>query len=173
VAWSTSGTSDISPAGLCAIVNGNAASSGPGGPFYGASTTQSFSGDSVKVALYNGSPTSATAQAATLAQNAYNGSGGQWVTANEVSSTNYTAGGVVVTPKTETLVSTTVVTFTSSGTPTWTTVSFTSYGCLVYDNTVTGAYAFCWNYFGGAQTVTAGTFSITWNASGIFAITCT
>ena len=35
-------------------------------------------------------------------------------------------------------------------------------------------YAYCWNYFGGAATIpSAGTFTINWNASGIFAITCT
>jgi hypothetical protein len=162
--------SDINAAGLNCILNGNAATSETFGPFYGS--TQSFSGDTVNVALYGTTPTTATALTDTLAHNAYNGSGGQWVTANEVSGTGYTATGVAVTSKTETSAGTAIAKFTSTATPTWTTATFTAFGCLVYDTTITNKYAYCWNYFGGSQSVTAGTFSITWNASGIFAITC-
>lgn len=164
--------SNISTAGLHCIMNGNAATSAGDGPFYAASSTQSFSGDTVNAALYNNSVTTATASTDTLAHNAYLATGGQWVTANEITGTGYTAGGVAVTPKAETF-SSNVATFTSSGTPQWTTASFTAFGALVYDNTITNKYAYCWNYFGGSQTVTSGTFTINWNASGIFAITCT
>jgi hypothetical protein len=48
------------------------------------------------------------------------------------------------------------------------------YGCLVYDDTITTPVAdqgVCYNYFGGANSVTDGTFTIAWSASGIFAIT--
>jgi hypothetical protein len=49
------------------------------------------------------------------------------------------------------------------------------YGCLVYDDTITAGtvadQGICFNYFGGAQSVTAGTFTIIWNASGIAGIT--
>jgi len=41
------------------------------------------------------------------------------------------------------------------------------------DNTIASKWVYCWNWFGGVQTVTAGTFTINWNASGIFAVTCT
>lgn len=161
---------------MLSIVNGNANTSGAQVPFYTASGTTSFHGDTVNVALYNGSPTSATASSDTLAHNVYLAAGGQWVTANEVTATGYSAGGVAVTPKAETF-SGNVVTFTSSGTPSWTITSggITSYGGLVYDNTIAAAkYVYCWNYFGGAATIpAAGTFTINWNASGIFAITCT
>ncbi len=34
-----------------------------------------------------------------------------------------------------------------------------------------GDQGVCYNYFGGAQSVTAGTFTIVWNANGIFRIT--
>jgi hypothetical protein len=176
MSWSSSGTSNISTAAMLSILNGNANTSGAQVPFYTASGTTSFHGDTVNVALYNGSPTSATAQSDTLAHNVYLAVGGQWVTANEVTATGYTAGGVAVTPKAETFTSN-VVTFTSSGTPTWTITSggITSYGGLVYDNTIAAAkYVYCWNYFGGAATIPgAGTFTINWNASGIFAVTCT
>lgn len=164
---------------MLSIVNGNANTSGAQVPFYTASATTSFHGDTVNVALYNGSPTSATASSDTLAHNVYLAAGGQWVTANEVTATGYTAGGVSIAgagAKTETF-SGNVVTFTSTGTPTWTITSggITSYGGLVYDNTIAAAkYVYCWNYFGGAATIpAAGTFTINWNASGIFAITCT
>lgn len=176
MSWSSSGTSNISTAAMLSIVNGNANTSGAQVPFYTASGTTSFHGDTVNVALYNGSPTSATASSDTLAHNVYLAAGGQWVTANEVTATGYSAGGVAVTPKAETF-SGNVVTFTSSGTPSWTITSggITSYGGLVYDNTIAAAkYVYCWNYFGGAATIpAAGTFTINWNASGIFAITCT
>jgi hypothetical protein len=49
-----------------------------------------------------------------------------------------------------------------------------AYGCLVYDHSIATPVAdqgICFNYFGGANTVTLGTFTIVWNASGIMAIT--
>jgi hypothetical protein len=171
--------SNISSAGMLCIVNGNAATSDTStpGPFYGASSTQSFSGDTVNVALFNNGVTTATASTDTLAHNAYLGAGGQWTSGNELATTGgYTIAGVAVTPKAETQQAGgpfNVAKFTSSGTPNWTSATFSAYGCLVYDNTVTNKYVYCWNYFGGIQTVTSGTFTINWNASGIFTITCT
>lgn len=171
MAWTAS---NISTAAMLSMLNGNANTSGAQVPFYTASGTTSFHGDTVNVALYNNSVTSATASTDTLAHNVYLAAGGQWVAANELATAGgYTVGGVAVTPKTETF-SSNVATFTSSGTPNWTSASFSAYGCLVYDNTIAAAkYAYCWNYFGGIQTVTSGTFTINWNASGIFAVTCT
>lgn len=49
-----------------------------------------------------------------------------------------------------------------------------AYGCLVYDKTIVAPVSgqgICYNYFGGANSVTLGTFTIVWNASGIFALT--
>jgi hypothetical protein len=48
------------------------------------------------------------------------------------------------------------------------------FGCLIYDDTITTPVAdqgICYNYFGGANSVTNGTFTVVWNASGIFALT--
>jgi hypothetical protein len=48
------------------------------------------------------------------------------------------------------------------------------FGCLVYDDTLTTPVAdqgVCYNYFGGTQSVTAGTFTIQWGAPGIFSLT--
>ena len=128
--------------------------------------------DHFSVALYGNSITP-DRTVATLALTQWTNSGGtgQWsaATGGEVTGTGYTAGGASVTPVAITQASN-VVTFTSSGTPTWTTASFTAYGGLVYDTNqsyTTPNTGFCFNYFGGAQTVTAGTFTLTWNSSGI------
>jgi hypothetical protein len=51
------------------------------------------------------------------------------------------------------------------------------YGCLVYDATITAGtggvakQGCCFNYFGGGQGVSAGTFTIVWNANGVFRFT--
>jgi hypothetical protein len=48
------------------------------------------------------------------------------------------------------------------------------YGCLVYDHTLVAPVAdqgICFNYFGGANSVVSGTFTVVWNASGILALT--
>jgi hypothetical protein len=48
------------------------------------------------------------------------------------------------------------------------------FGCLVYDDTLTTPVAdqgLSYHYFGGTQSVTSGTFTIVWNASGILSLT--
>jgi hypothetical protein len=48
------------------------------------------------------------------------------------------------------------------------------YGCLVYDNTIAAPVAnqgVCYLYFGGINSVTDGTLTVSFNASGIFTIT--
>lgn len=48
------------------------------------------------------------------------------------------------------------------------------YGALIYDDTLTTPVAdqgLCFTYFGGSNSVTSGTFTVVWNASGILAIT--
>lgn len=55
-----------------------------------------------------------------------------------------------------------------------TTTLTNAYGALIYEDTLTTPVAdqgISFNYFGGANSVTSGTFTIVWNASGIFAIT--
>lgn len=51
-----------------------------------------------------------------------------------------------------------------------TTTLTNAYGTLIYDDT-TGDQGICFNYFGGANSITSGTFTIAWNASGIFYLT--
>lgn len=48
------------------------------------------------------------------------------------------------------------------------------FGCLIYDDTLAAPVAdqgMCFNYFGGSNSVVNGTFTVVWNASGIFALT--
>lgn len=130
----------------------------------------------VKVALFNN--TTAPDNTVSRATAAYNT--GQWVTANEqISSTQWPAGGIALASKTLNI-ATNVFTFNAASTSGTGNVTLANvFGCLVHDGTVgagTGGTAdmgICYNYFGGSQAVTAGTFTIVWNASGIFTVTCT
>lgn len=104
----------------------------------------------------------------------------QWsaVSANETSGTGYTAGGIVLTSVTDTLTGGTV-TFTAANVS-WTTSTITAKyavivrragGSLVSTDLLISYVDL--NSSGGSVSTTAGTFSITWNASGIFTITHT
>jgi hypothetical protein len=129
-----------------------------------------LSTDTVKVALYNntGTPDKDAAGNAT----GYNT--GQWTTTNEVTdATNWTAGGRTLASKTFTTPSSGVFQFSAANTAGGGNVTLANvYGCLVYDDTITGTnpvakQGVCFNSFGGAQSVTGGSFTVNWNASGI------
>ncbi len=127
--------------------------------------------DIPKVALFDNTITpSQTVSAANAAYGA-----GVWASGGVSDASGWPAAGRVLASITWTA---------SSGTLTYDaadTVSANSsttltnaYGCLVYDDTLTTPVAdqgICYNYFGGANSVTAGTFTIVWNSSGIFALT--
>lgn len=128
-----------------------------------------FDGDTFKAALYDNDIT--PDNAATLANIAYNA--GQWTASgNEVSDgTEWDAAGEPLVSN-DITISTTTVKFdandTASGGSSATLAAV--YGCLVYDDTVTTDYGVCYNYFGGSNSVTDGTFTIVWSASGIFTV---
>jgi hypothetical protein len=135
-------------------------------------TGEIVTNDTVTAALFNntGTPDRTVAVGST----GYNT--GQWVTANEVTgASEWVAGGRNLASKTITP-SAGVVTFTAANLAGSATVTMANiFGTLVYDNTITGGtvadQGICYNYFGGSQSVTAGTFSVNWNASGIFSFT--
>ena len=52
----------------------------------------------------------------------------------------------------------------------WVTATFTAYHAVIYNDTSTGDMLIASIDFGGAQQVTAGTFTIEWSASGILTI---
>jgi hypothetical protein len=131
--------------------------------------------DTVKVALFNNSVT--PDRDAALTSTGFNT--GTWVTANEVTdTTNWVSGGRTLASKTLTTPSTGVFMFDAADLAGGGTVTLTNaFGCLVYDDTITAGtggiadQGISFNYFGGAQSVTAGTFTVVWNASGIMRFT--
>lgn len=128
--------------------------------------------DAVKAALYNNTPT--PDQNVTSGNSAYNV--GQWVVANEVSqAVTWPAGGVTLTGQTVNSATSAVVFFDANDTSSGSAATLANvFGTLVYDDTLATPVAdqgICFNYFGGAQTVTAGTFTIVWNALGILRFT--
>jgi hypothetical protein len=124
----------------------------------------------IKAALYGTTPT--PDQTVTSANTAY--AVGQWVVGNELSNGGWSAGGLALTSVTSTF-TTNVYTFDAADTANGSAATISgAFGCLVYDDTLTTPVAdqgICFNYFGGTNSVTAGTLTIVWNASGIFTIT--
>lgn len=143
----------------------------------------SMTADAFKAALMNNAGT--PDKLAAVASTGYNT--GQWTAAsNEVidsvgPGTNWAAGGrsLVTTTfavGTGTPFATNTLTFDALDTAGAGNVTLTGVmGCLVYDSSITAGtvakQGVCFNYFGGAQAVTAGTFTIVWNAAGIMNIT--
>jgi hypothetical protein len=127
---------------------------------------------SIKVALYDNDIT--PDQTVASASTAYNV--GQWVTTgNEVSDgAEWAVGGVALGTVTSTF-TTNVYTFDAANTASGSSATLLAvFGCLVYDDTIATPVAdqgLCYNYFGGTNSVTDGTFTVIWNASGIFALT--
>ena len=118
-----------------------------------------FLADTIKIALFT---SSATLNATTTA----------YSTTNEISGTDYSAGGVTLTSK----VVGTADTSTSGGKafldfddPTWTSASFTANGALIYNSTASDK-AIAVLAFGGDFTVAGGTFQIVLPAAGSSAI---
>lgn len=136
---------------------------------YGAN---GLSADTVNVALFGTGVTPDRDAAVTSI--GYNT--GTWTTGNEVTDpTNWTAGGRPLASKTYTA-GTSVVAFDAADTAGAGNVTISAaFGCLVYDNSITAGtvakQGMSFNYFGGTQSVTAGTFTIVWDATGIFKFT--
>lgn len=83
----------------------------------------------------------------------------------------YTVGGATLTTPAVSAVGNTAK-FTGDAVSWGATASFTAYFAVLYDSAGIGATnnLICWIDFGGAQTVATGTFTITWNASGIIVL---
>jgi hypothetical protein len=125
--------------------------------------------DTVKVALFNNTTT--PDKDAAVGSTGFNT--GVWTTTNEVTdATNWTSTGRALASKTFTTPATGVCMFDAADLAGGGNVTITNaYGCLVYDDTISGGsvadQGVSFNYFGGAQSVTGGTFTIVWNANGI------
>jgi hypothetical protein len=129
--------------------------------------------DSVKVSLHNNSVT--PDRDAAVGSTGFNT--GTWTTTNEViDATNWVSGGRVLGSKTFTTPSTGIAMFDAADLAGGGTLTITNaFGCFVYDDTISGGtvadQGVCFNYFGGAQSVTSGTFTIVWSANGIMRTT--
>lgn len=115
--------------------------------------TTGVTGDTFKLALYT---SAATLSAATTA----------YTTSGEVSSapgTNYTAGGNALTNVTPTFSGTTA--FTDFADLTFSGITTTARGCLIYNSTAAGNPAVCVLDFGSDKSATAGDFTIVFPAA--------
>ena len=145
------------------------------GPMFQASGTgyTGLDSDTVKVALFNN--TVIPDRDAAVASTGFNT--GTWTTGDEVTdATNWQTGGRTLASKTFTTPSSGLAVFDAADLSGGGTVTITNaYGCLVYDDTITAGtvadQGVCFNYFGGAQSVVAGSFSVIWNSDGIMKIT--
>jgi len=91
--------------------------------------------------------------------------------ANEVSGTNYTAGGETMTVSLTEAAGTVTFDFTTN--PTWTqhASGFTdAYWAIIYDDTATSDEAIAFVEMGGPVSLVSGDVSITWNDSGVFTL---
>ena len=125
--------------------------------------------DTVNVALFN--TTATPDQDAAVGSTGYNT--GVWTTGNEVTdATNWVAGGRALASKTFTNAAAATPMFDAADLAGGGNVTIAAtFGCLVYDNTITAGtvakQGVSFHYFGGSQSVTAGTFTILWHANGI------
>jgi len=128
--------------------------------------------DTFRAALYDNDIT--PDQTVAAANTAYNA--GQWaISGNEVSDgSEWAAGGVALASVTSSF-SSNIYTFDAADTASGSSATLAAvFGCLVYDDTlasVVNDQGVCFNYFGGTNSVTDGTFTIQWHANGIFRIT--
>lgn len=127
--------------------------------------------DAMKAALFDNTIT--PSQTVTSANTAY--AAGVWASGGVLDASGWPAVGRPLVSVTSTF-STNVFTYDAADTVSAnaTTTLTNAYGTLVYDDTLTTPVAdqgLSYNYFGGANSVTSGTFTIVWNASGIFALT--
>ncbi|MFB0523911.1 MAG: hypothetical protein ACETVZ_00095 [Phycisphaerae bacterium] len=86
------------------------------------------------------------------------------VSANEISGTGYTAGGATLASKAVTQAATTKW---DAADVEWTSATFTAYHAVLWDDTVTTDDLIASIDFGGAKSVSAGTFKIQWHTNGI------
>ena len=92
---------------------------------------------------------------------------------NEVSGTGYTAGGVTLTTSAISYDTSTNEVRLDASDISWTAASFTARYAVVYKSTGTASTSPVLGYvdFGADETVSSGTFSITWDATGVLKIT--
>lgn len=131
-----------------------------------------YDADTFKIALYNNSITPDN-DVSTDVLTGYNGAASQWVTANEVidssgGGTDWPAGGVALGTKSLDVATADFVAIRAANVSSGATADIASaFGGLVYDDTLVNKPGMCYNYFGGTNSVTNGTFTVVWHVNGI------
>lgn len=128
--------------------------------------------DSFKCALYTNAVT--PDNDVTAANSAYNV--GQWATANEqFESGQWAQAGVTLTSVVVDVATADVVFFDAADTASGSAADLTNvFGDFIYDDTLTTPVAdqgVCYNYFGGANSVVNGTFTVVHSVNGIMRYT--
>jgi len=137
---------------------------------YGAN---GLSADTIKVALFGTSVT--PDRDAAVGSTGYNT--GTWTTGNEITGTNWAAGGQTLGTKAYTadLGGNIGVSFDAADISVSTVTLAAFFGDLTYDDTITAGtvakQGLCFHYYGGTQSVTAGNISVIWDATGVFRFT--
>ncbi|HEY1705597.1 MAG TPA: hypothetical protein VGG75_38415 [Trebonia sp.] len=130
-------------------------------------TFGSWTADTIDVALFlTGATPDKTAAFASIGYN----TGSVWTTANEAPGTGgYTQGGTALASKANTVDSGSSSLCFTAANPSWTSATISGvFGDFVYDASITATgstvtkQGLCFNYFGGSQSVTSGTFTIQW-----------
>jgi len=124
--------------------------------------------DTLRAALYGNGGT--PDQDATAANSAYGV--GAWVTGNEVSHVGqWAVAGIALSSVVLDRATAATVFLDAADTASGAAATLANvYGCLVYDDTLTTPVAdqgICYNSFGGAQSVTTGTFTVIWHSNGL------
>ena len=89
------------------------------------------------------------------------------VSANEISGTGYTAGGATLASKAVTQDATTKWDAANAA---WTTATFSAWHAVIYDSTLGTDDLICSIDFGAEKPVSAGTFTIQFDAAGIITL---
>jgi len=115
--------------------------------------------DTIKVALLDNS-------------HSFNADDNTWsdVSANEISGTGYTAGGEELTNKSVTQDDTNDKAVFDADDVSWSSATFTAYHAVLYDDSLASDDLICSIDFGGAKSVSSGTFTIQWDADGIITL---
>jgi len=135
-----------------------------------------LNGDTINVALYDTSITpDKIAASASTAYNAGTWASGHLTDTGSSAPAGWpTVGRPLVTPTMAFASGTVTFDAVDTASANAVTTITAAFGCEVYSDTIAAPVAkqgICYNYFGGTQSVTLGTFTIVWNASGIATIT--
>lgn len=93
------------------------------------------------------------------------------VSANELASGNgYTTGGAALATKAVTQDDTNDLAKFDADDTAWTSATFSAYFAVIWDDTAADDCIICTIDFGGVKTVTSGTLTLQWSASGIITL---